>query len=374
MNTSKTLRKVAAYLTVAACLFTLPITLPAHAASLDTSAGQLQVNQQIGRLVGAWGFDFLPDGSVIVTEKRGRLFIASKDGSKRRIRGLPEIVEDGQGGLLDIVVARDFEQSQEVFFTHVKTVEDGLGTAVTVARLDVADSRLKDVRTIFEMTGGDFGGRHFGSRIRESDDGRLFVTIGDRGDRPSAQDLSRHNGSVLRINRDGSVPRDNPFITGAAPEIWSYGHRNPQGMDIANDGTIWIAEHGAKGGDEVNLVRKAANYGWPIISYGTHYSGAKIGVGTEQDGMQQPVHYWDPSIAPSGLLVYNGEMFPEWQGDLFVGSLKFDYISRLDGDPVAEVEQLQNADTRRVRDIREAPDGSIWFISEDRKGIFRISR
>ena len=374
MNTSKTLRKVAANLTVAACLFTLPITLPAHAASLDTSAGQLQVNQQIGRWVGAWGFDFLPDGSVIVTEKRGRLFIASKDGSKRRIRGLPEIVEDGQGGLLDIVVARDFEQSQEVFFTHVKTVEEGLGTAVTVARLDISDSRLKDVRTIFEMTGGDFGGRHFGSRIRESADGSLFVTIGDRGDRPSAQDLNRHNGSVLRINRDGSVPRDNPFTTGAAPEIWSYGHRNPQGMDIANDGTIWIAEHGAKGGDEVNLVRKAANYGWPIISFGTHYSGAKIGVGTEQDGMQQPEHYWDPSIAPSGLLVYQGEMFPEWQGDLFVGSLKFDYISRLDGDPVAEVEQLKNADTRRGRDIREAPDGSIWFISEDRKGIFRISR
>ena len=210
-----------------------------------------------------------------------------------------------------------------------------------------------------------------------ANDGTLYVTIGDRGDRPSAQDRANHNGSIIRVNRDGSIPEDNPFVgqSDILPEIWSFGHRNPQGADFDANGTIWTAEHGARGGDEVNRVQKGANFGWPVISYGRHYSGLKIGEGTEKDGMEQPAHYWDPSIAPSGLLVYQGDMFPDWKGDLLVGSLKFDYISRLavSGDSVTETEQLKSNETSRVRDIIEAPDGAIWFISVGEGAVYRMS-
>lgn len=212
----------------------------------------------------------------------------------------------------------------------------------------------------------------------EAADGTLFVTIGDRGDRPEAQNGGSHNGTIIRVNRDGSIPRDNPFInaSGVLPEIWSYGHRNAQGAGLDSKGRLWTAEHGARGGDEVNLIRKGRNYGWPVISYGRHYSGGKIGEGTAKDGMEQPTSYWDPSIAPSGLLVYQGGMFPEWRGDIFVGSLKSDYISRLEisGDKTREVEKISNATTERVRDLIEAPDGSIWFISVGNGAVYRMSR
>ena len=201
------------------------------------------------------------------------------------------------------------------------------------------------------------------------------MTIGERGDRPSAQDLSRENGSVIRINRDGSIPADNPFVgvDGARPAIWSFGHRNPQGAALDQQGNLWINEHGARGGDEVNLVRKGANYGWPVISYGRHYSGAKIGEGSSKPGMEQPAHYWDPSIAPSGMMIYSGKLWPDWAGGIFVGSLKFNYIARLDAAPLAEVEQLKSRETLRVRDIREAPDGSIWFLSVGQGALFRLA-
>ena len=228
---------------------------------------------------------------------------------------------------------------------------------------------------LFAMAPGSSGGRHFGSRVVEAPDGTLFLTIGDRGDRPSAQDRSVHNGSVIRVNRDGSVPRDNPFVgqAGILPEIWSFGHRNAQGAGLDLAGNLWLSEHGARGGDEVNLVRKGANYGWPEISYGRHYSGGKIGTGTARDGMEQPELYWDPSIAPSGLLVYSGALFPEWKGDIFVGSLKFDYIARLEGVPLTEVQQIQTDETLRVRDIVEGPDGAIWFISVGNDSVYRIT-
>lgn len=226
------------------------------------------------------------------------------------------------------------------------------------------------------MKPGSSGGRHFGARVVEARDGTLFVTIGDRGDAPAAQDLSRHNGKVIRINRDGSVPGDNPFVgvAGALPEIWSLGHRNPQGAALDAAGHLWISEHGAKGGDEVNRVERGKNYGWPVISYGRHYSGARIGEGTRKAGMEQPRHYWDPSIAPSGLLVHSGKGHPDWRGQILVGSLKFDYISRLAGSPLREVEQIKLPQTDRVRDIVEAPDGAIWFISVGRGAVFRLVR
>ena len=213
------------------------------------------------------------------------------------------------------------------------------------------------------MARGSSGGRHFGSRIVEGPEGRIFLTIGDRGDRPSAQDLTSHNGTIVRVYRDSTVPGDNPFVhsDGAQPQIWSYGHRNPQGAALDAEGRLWINEHGAQGGDEVNLIRRGANYGWPVISYGRHYSGAKIGEGTAKDGMEQPAHYWDPSIAPSGMMIYSGKLWPEWEGDIFVGSLKFGLISRLEvaGETAREAEQIEGPETERTRDIVEAPDGSI---------------
>lgn len=347
---------------------------PAFAREVSLSAGTVTISKELRGLVGAWGFGFLPDGSVIVTEKRGRMYIGQPGERTMRVSGLPGIHVEGQGGLLDVLPARDFETSREIFMTFSGRLSEGTGTSVAVAELDLASMTLKNLRVIFRMSPGAIGGHHFGSRIAEAADGTLYVTIGDRGDRDAAQDLDRHNGSIIRINRDGSIPSDNPFLDSKAPEIWSYGHRNAQGLGISSDGVIWSVEHGAKGGDELNRIERGANYGWPVISFGTHYTGASIGEGTSKQGMEQPVQYWDPSIAPSGLMIYEGEMFPEWRGDIFVGSLKFDYIARMSGRSKHEREQIQTPETLRVRDLREAPDGSIWFISEDRKAIYKISR
>lgn len=323
-----------------------------------------------------WAVAPLPEGGALITERAGELIFF--DGSQsRQIGGVPRVSARGQGGLLDITLARDFSQSRRLYLTYAKPQSDGgSGTALARAEFPAGANRLQNVQEIFAMKPGSSGGRHFGSRVVEALDETLFVTIGDRGDRPSAQDLTRHNGSVVRVAPDGSIPRDNPFVNDATalPEIWSYGHRNPQGAGLDLQGNLWVAEHGARGGDEVNLVKRGANFGWPVISYGVHYSGAKIGEGTAKEGMEQPVFYWDPSIAPSGLLVYNGSMFPDWRGDMFVGSLKFDYISRLSGTPFREVEQIRTPETSRVRDIVEAPDGSIWFISVGEGTVYRITR
>ncbi|MGI3167692.1 PQQ-dependent sugar dehydrogenase [Pseudooceanicola sp. C21-150M6] len=319
-----------------------------------------------------WSLGFLPDGSFLVTEKSGRLLLV-RDGTVRSVSGLPEVHVEGQGGLLDVLVPEDFSRTREIYLTHAIRQPDGSGTALSRGRLSADGTRLEDTKTIFQMKPGSSGGRHFGSRLTEGRDGKIYMTIGERGDRPAAQDLNRHNGSVLRLNRDGSVPAENPFVgrAGAQPEIWSYGHRNPQGMAVDGDGRVWVNEHGARGGDEVNLIRKGANYGWPVIAYGRHYSGGRIGEGTSKAGMEQPVFYWDPSIAPSGMAFYDGPL-AAWQGSAFVGALKFDYIARLAGDPLREVEQIKGAETRRVRDVRMGPDGAIWFVSEDRGAVYRI--
>ncbi|MEM1351031.1 MAG: PQQ-dependent sugar dehydrogenase [Pseudomonadota bacterium] len=324
-----------------------------------------------------WGIDFLPDGELLITEKDGRLLLAS-DSAVKEVSGAPRVVDNGQGGLLDVTVARDFADSREIFLSYSKRQDDGSGTTLAVAELSTDGTALVNLRDVFEMAPGSSGGRHFGSRVVEAPDGTLFMTIGDRGDRPEAQNRDNHIGTIIRVNRDGTVPADNPFVgaSGIRPEIWSYGHRNPQGAGLDARGELWTAEHGAAGGDEVNFIRKGANFGWPVISYGRHYSGGRIGEGTEKPGMEQPAFYWDPSMAPSGLLIYQGEMFPEWQGDMFVGSLKFDYISRLSlsGTSAREVEQVKNEATQRVRDIIEADDGSIWFISVGNGAVYRISR
>lgn len=351
--------------------------LPVSVLALDTQRGAVTVTPVATGLDQPWGVAPLPDGSLLVTERDGQLLLV-RDGRSRRVAGVPRVANAGQGGLLDITLARDFDRTRTLFLTYSKPQSGGAGTALAAAELSADGRRLENLRDLFVGTPGGSSGRHFGSRVVEARDGTLFVTIGDRGDRPSAQDQTRHNGTIVRVNRDGSVPADNPFVgnEGVRPEIWSYGHRNPQGAGLDARGTLWTAEHGARGGDEVNRIRKGANFGWPVISYGVHYSGAKIGEGTSRPGMEQPAFYWDPSIAPSGLMIYQGAMFPEWRGDMFVGSLKFDYISRLDltGDKAREIEQIRGPETGRVRDIVEDADGSILFISVGDGSVYRISR
>lgn len=357
---------------LAAILLSLLPALPA--AALESGAGRLTVTTMAEGLEEPWAIGFLPGGGVLITERGGRL-LHLRDGALSPVSGLPEVAVAGQGGLLDVLVPRDFARSNEIFLTFAKQQGEGAGTAVARARLDPDGRNLTGWTVIFELTPGSTGGIHFGSRLVEGQDGYLYVTIGERGDRSSAQDLSRENGSVIRIARDGTIPADNPLVgtPGARPAIWSWGHRNPQGAALDGQGRLWVVEHGAQGGDEVNLIRRGANYGWPVISYGRHYSGRKIGEGTHKEGMEQPAFYWDPSIAPSGMMIYSGRLWPEWRGNIFVGSLKFDLVSRLEGTPLVEAERLHSAETVRVRDIREAPDGSIWFLSVGRGAAYRIT-
>jgi len=342
----------------------------ATAQRIDTSAGPATVTPVVRGLDAPWGFAFLPDGGVLVTERGGRLLHVA-NGAATVVTGLPPIAVTGQGGLLDVLVPRDFAQRREVFFTYAAPDGPRASTAVLRARLSEDGTRLENATTIFRGADPSRGGRHFGSRIVEAPEGHLFVTVGDRGDRPSAQDLANHNGTVLRLTRDGAPAPGNPGF--AQPEIWSYGHRNPQGAALDASGQLWVVEHGARGGDEINRVTGGTNYGWPVISYGRHYSGARIGEGTEKPSMAQPEFYWDPSMAPSGMMIYSGALWPEWRGDIFVGSLKFGYLARVSGDPLREVERIEGGETARLRDVREGPDGAIWFLSVGNGTLYRMT-
>ncbi|MEL6793280.1 MAG: PQQ-dependent sugar dehydrogenase, partial [Pseudomonadota bacterium] len=354
---------------------------PAMAETFETSAGAVRVDRMVEGVTKPWGFAFLPDGGVLITEKAGDLHLWRDGALSAPIAGVPEVADSGQGGLLDVALARDFAETREVYLSYSRP--DGFRasqTAVARARLSDDGATLENAEVIFRQVPSQATSRHFGSRIVVAEDGSLFVTIGDRAERQKAQDLTSHQGTLVRITRDGAPHPENPFLgngRGWLPEIYSYGHRNAQGAAQAPDGTLWTVEHGARGGDEINRPEIGVNYGWPAISYGTHYSGASIGVGTEAEGMAQPVHYWDPSIAPSGLAWYDGDMFPEWRGDLFVGALKYRMISRLDmeGGQVIGEERLFADEFGRVRDVRQAPDGSIWFATDQRDGgIYRIWR
>jgi len=348
--------------------------LPLAAGTVEASVGRVLIEPVAEGFDEPWGLAFLPDGGFLVTERGGTLWRIGAGGERAAVSGTPEVWARGQGGLLDVMVPRDFATSREVFVSFSKPQPGGAGTALGVGRLSDAGDALEDFRVIFEMTPGGGRGQHFGSRIVEGPEGHIFLTIGDRGEAGLAQDNTRHNGTVVRLMRDGTVPDDNPFIgvEGAQPEIWSYGHRNAQGAALAPDGALWLVEHGAMGGDELNRVDPGRNYGWPVIAFGRNYDGSKIGVGSEAAGMVQPVHFWDPSIAPSGLAIYSGALWPDWTGRMIVGSLKFDYIAVLDPETGSE-EGLRTRETARVRDVREAPDGSIWFLSVGRGGVFRIS-
>ncbi|WP_255853363.1 PQQ-dependent sugar dehydrogenase [Marinobacterium rhizophilum] len=327
------------------------------------------------RLEHPWGMAFLPDGSILVSERPGRLRLVTPDGTlSPALDGLPDIVATGQGGLFDVALHPQFAQNRWVYFSYSagSRLTRQLGTEVARGRL--GDGRLDDVEVIFRASPKAGGGRHFGGRLLFDHQGLLYISLGERGDKERAQDLGDHNGSVIRIRDDGSVPDDNPFADrpGALPEIYSYGHRNVQGLALAADGeTVWALEHGPQGGDEVNRLQPGLNYGWPVITYGVNYGiGTRVGEGTAKAGMEQPVYYWDPSIAPSGMTFYQGDRFPQWRGNLLVGALKYRLLSRLelsDDKVVAEEQLLQNA-LGRIRDVQMGPDGYVYLLTDEDPG------
>jgi glucose/arabinose dehydrogenase len=328
-------------------------------------------------LVHPWGLAFLPDGRALVTERPGRMRLIAKDGSlSQPLSGVPQVLAMRQGGLLDVALAPDFAASRLVYFSFSEPRSDGTnGTAVARAKLVAPQSggKLEEAQVIFRQEPGTTGAMHFGSRLAFARDGNLFVTLGERFQRDKAQDLSNHYGKVVRIRPDGSVPPDNPFVGkgGARPEIWSYGHRNPQSAAIHPEtGKLWTIEHGARGGDEVNVPAAGKNYGWPVITYGRDYSFLPIGEGTRKAGMEQPVYYWDPSIAPSGMAFYTGSLFPDWKGNLFVGALAGRALHRLvlEGEQVVGEEALLKDLGERIRDVRNGPDGALWVLTDSAEG------
>ena len=346
------------------------------------SPSQAKVETVARGLVHPWGLQFLPDGRLLVTEREGRVRIVEPDGKlSPPLPGLPKIAVGGQGGLMDVALAPDFASSQNVFFTFSEPRGPKRnGTSVLRARLllEGASGRLEDATVIFRQEPPGTGWLHFGSRLAFARDGMLFVTLGERYQRDYAQDLTRHWGKVVRITQDGGAPPDNPFVgkPGALPEIWSYGHRNPQAAAIHPvTGKLWIVEHGAMGGDEVNVSLRGRNYGWPVITYGRDYSGAKIGIGTEKEGMEQPIYYWDPSIAPSGMAFYTGDLFPDWRDSLFVGALAGQALHRLvlKGERIIQEEVLLRDLRERIRDVRIGPDGALWLLTDNPKGrVLRV--
>jgi aldose sugar dehydrogenase len=328
-----------------------------------------------GGLEHPWGLAFLPDGRMLVTERPGRLRMVSGGKLSEPLAGVPQVRAGGQGGMLDVALSLRFAQDRLVYLSFSEPGDGGAGTAVARGRL--SEHGLEETQTIWRQQPKAGSGLHWGSRLIFRPDGTLFITLGDRGSRDLAQDLSTTVGKVIRIHPDGKVPDDNPFVgrDGARPEIWSYGHRNVQGATLDARGQLWTVEHGARGGDELNNPQRGRNYGWPTITYGVDYTGFKIGVGTAQPGMEQPVYYWDPVIAPSGATFYTGNAFPEWRGDLLVGSLSPGGLVRLrlaDGRVTAESRYVIDPG-ERVRDVRQGPDGMIYLLTDSRRGrIIRL--
>ena len=360
----------------ALALSAAPAALAQDTQRLRTDKVEVIVETLARNLQNPWGLAFLPDGRMLVTEKPGRLRIAEADGRLLEpVTGLPRIAARGQGGLLDVALDPDFRQNRLVYLSFAEDRgERRAGTSVARGRLSDDGTALESVQVIFRQEPSYTGNNHWGSRLVFDRSGNLFVTLGDRFDlRDQAQNPANHIGKIVRIRPDGSAAADNPFLNreDARPEIWSLGHRNVQAAALnPATGELWTVEHGARGGDEVNIPGKGRNYGWPVISYGVHYSGEKIGEGTAKPGLEQPVYYWDPSIAPSGMAFYTGDKFPAWRGSILVGALAGKLLSRLEtnGNKVTGEERMLQNLGERIRDVRQGPDGFIYLLTDSSQG------
>lgn len=359
----------------------LAVATPAIAAQTAAPAApktDITVEVVASGLKNPWSLQFLPDGRMLVTERVGTMRVVAKDGKlSDPIQGLPHVVQGGQAGLLDVLLAPDFATTGTVYFSYSEP--RGVfrnGTSVVRAKLTLSDTggAITDGTVIFRQEPAISGRHHYGSRLAWAKDGTLFVTTGERAsERDSAQDLGTHLGKVIRINADGSVPKDNPFVgrEDARPEIWSYGHRNLQGAAVnPATGQLWTTEHGAQGGDELNTPMAGKNYGWPIITWGIDYDGSKIGEGTTKDGLEQPIYYWKPSIATSGLTFYTGDLFKGWKGNILAGGLAGSVVERLvlEGGEVVAVEALLTDRGERICDVRQGPDGAVYVLTDDSDG------
>ena len=348
----------------------------------DGSHSDIKVTILAEGLEHPWGMAFLPNGDLLVTERAGGIQRLSKDGKlSGRLANVPEVAAQNQGGMLDITIDPDFATNNTIYFCYSREtdVEGKSGSSSSVAKATLTDNGLDNVNVIFSADSIVDNGFHFGCRLVFDADKHLYITMGDRYKyMQEAQNTNNHYGKIVRINRDGSVPKSNPFVDGDAPEVFSYGHRNVQGVTLHPEtGDVWAMEHGPKGGDEINEIKAGANYGWPVITYGIDYSGEIISDKTHMEGMEQPWLYWDPSIAPSGLTFYTGDMFKEWQGDILVGSLKFTHLRRVsveDGKPAEQFEYVRDMQAR-IRDVEVAPDGSIYLLTDATNGkVVKLSK
>lgn len=368
------------FLPAAVLVMTLALAAAPAAAQqrFPSSAGELVVDTVASGLEHPWGLAFLPDGRMLVTERSGRLRIVGKDGRlSPAISGVPSVVARGQGGLLGLALDPAFAQNRLVYFAFSEARAGGNGTSVARGRLNEQGTALTGVSVIFQQMPAIASNMHFGSRLVFDRTGALFVTVGDRySQRAEAQNPANHLGKVIRIRPEGGAPADNPKKPGWAPEVWSIGHRNVQGAALHPEtGQLWTAEHAARGGDEVNTPKAGLNYGWPVITYGVDYSGAKIGEGTAKPGMEQPLFYWDPSIAPSGAAFYTGTAWPAWKNSLFVGALAGSMLVRLStqGEKVTGEERLLTNIGERIRDVVQGPDGFLYLLSDEDNGkVLRV--
>jgi aldose sugar dehydrogenase len=340
---------------------------------IDTREHVVRIVEVTDGLEHPWAMTFLPGGDMLITERPGRLRIL-RDGHLLAdpVPGLPEIRAIRQGGLLDLALHPAFESNRLLYFSYAADHRGGVTTHVARGRFE--NDALHDVQVLFVAEPASDNGRHFGSRLLFDREGYLYITVGDRGEMERAQKLDDHAGTTIRLHDDGRIPEDNPFVgrDDAQPEIYTYGNRNAQGMALHPEtGDVWQNEHGPRGGDELNLIRAGVNYGWPVISHGIDYSGAPIGEGiTEKEGMEQPVHHWTPSIAPSGMAFYTGDAFPRWRGNVFVGALAHTHVARLtmDGNRVVDEEPLFREMGQRIRDVRQGPEGHLWLLTDHRNG------
>ena len=332
------------------------------------------IEKVVDGLNNPWGMDWLPGGSMLITEKSGTL-VHFKNGKKTKVNNLPKVYNRGQGGLLDIALHPNYAQNGWIYFTYASSEGKGNGGNTKLSRAQLENGALTNIEDLYKASPNTTRGQHFGSRIEFDNNNYLYFSVGDRGNRDeNPQDITKDGGNIYRLHDDGTIPKDNPFVgKNGIDAIYTYGNRNPQGMALhPTTGEIWIHEHGPKGGDEVNIVEKGANYGWPVISYGVNYSGTTFTDITEKEGMKQPVYYWTPSIAPCGMDFVTSNNYPDWKGHLLVGSLKFNYVEllRLDGNVVSSRERIAE-DIGRVRNVKEAPDGYI-YIAVEGDGIYKI--